>query len=273
MIENEMRDLVISNVDSLVEMSCRDFNRSLAGLRRLSDSTGMAVIASTGFRNGATARAAGYDPSDGGVAELLESDIVQGEDGVSAGVIKCGSGRGDMTPDDVHVIQMAAKVQARTGAPLSTHTAHGLHAVRQLDILQDAGADLSHVAIGHLDLEPDIDVHLEVLRRNAYVIYDQIGKVKYIEIDDYATLLGRVFDAGFADRVLLSSDFGRRSYLVAYGGTPGLQYVASKFLTELKERGVNMSHLERTLTENPSQFFSCRRLSCKGTDAKVDENV
>ncbi len=267
MIEHEMRKLTSAGITTLVEMSCRDFNRSMSGLRRLSESSKIAIIASTGFRNGATARAAGYNPISDDLVSLLVGDVVTGDDGVLAGIIKCGSGKGDMTVDDVRVIEAAAVAQARTGAPISTHTAHGQHAVRQLNILRDAGADLSHVAIGHLDLERDIDVHLEILEQGAYVIYDQIGKVKYLNVDDYGALLERVFEAGFADHVLLSSDFGRQSYLAVYGGTPGLAYVASTFINELEERGLDMSRLEMSLTDNPMRFLTCQSVNCPDESA------
>lgn len=248
---------------ALVEMSCLDFNRSLAGLRRVSLRTGVLIVATTGFRRGATALAAGYPADWGAIANRLRRDVYEGEDGVRCGLLKAGSGRGELTGADRAILRAAAVVQQETGYPVSTHTERGELAVDQLRELSRWGADLSRVAVGHLDREPDPAVHQKVLASGAFVLYDQIGKEKYGGVGYYASLLRQVQDSGCAGRLLLSSDFGRQSYFAAAGGGPGLAYLLTDFREAVAAGGVDPATLEQALTDNPREFLAC---SCGRTE-------
>src|SRR5260370_17802065 len=87
-----------------------------------------------------------------------------------------------MTANERKVFQAVAKVQARTGLPILTHNAYlgarsmsnGVPrdaAIRQLDVLESAGAKPEHVAIGPvccLD-DPKTEIPIELARRGAVV--------------------------------------------------------------------------------------------------------
>lgn len=259
----ELMDLRAVGAGAVVEMSCLDFNRSLQGLRGLATASGLAVVAATGFRSGQTCRAAGWALDWEKIAAKLEHDVLVGEAGVTCGVVKAGSGRGQLSDMDRATLRAAARAQVATGAPVSTHTDGGELALAQLDALEAAGGDLTRVAIGHLDRERDRDVHREVLKRGAYVIYDQIGKGKYGGVEYYRDLLQWVEAGGYGNRVMLSSDFGRRSYLAAFGGEPGLPYLLAQFSAEMISRGVSRDFLQHAMLENPARFFACERGGCE----------
>lgn len=258
----EARSLRSAGAGAIVEMSCLDFNRSLTSLRDIAVKAQLVIVATTGFRRGATWRASGWARSWEATAERLERDVLEGESGITCGVIKAGSGRGGLSDDDCSVLRAAAQAQQRTGAPISTHTEHGELALDQLSILESSGADIGRVALGHVDLERDRDVLRAVLERGASVIFDQIGKEKYGDVDYYADLFRFIDAHGFVDRLLVSSDFGRRSYLSAYGGKPGLAYLLRDFPTQLAARGVGIEILERAMVDNPAKFFACAREGC-----------
>jgi len=241
---------------AVVEMSVLDFDRDLAGLRRLSRASGVHVVAASGFRRGGTAEAAGWSDDWGRIADRLRADALVGEDGVRVGVLKAGSGRGALTPTDLATLRAAAVVQQETGLPISTHSDAGELVVEQVRELDRRGADLARVAVGHIDRVGDRAVHRAVLQTGASVIYDQIGKEKYADVADYAALLSWLADSGFADQVMLSSDFGRRSYLAAFGGTPGLSYVVGDFRAKVVASGVPTQLIEQALGANVWRFYS-----------------
>lgn len=252
----ELRLLRAAGCRAVVEMSVLDFQRDLAGLARLSERSGVHVVAASGFRRGGTATAAGWSDDWGQIADRLRHDATVGEDGVRVGVLKAGSGHGQLTGMDRATLRAAAVVAQETGLPISTHSDAGELVVDQVRELERWGADLGKVAVGHIDRVLDRDVHRGVLETGASVIYDQIGKDKYAGVEDYVELLCWLADSGFADRVMLSSDFGRRSYLQAFGGTPGLAYVMTGFRTGALAGGVPPELLDQALGANVWRFYS-----------------
>jgi 5-phospho-D-xylono-1,4-lactonase len=133
-------------------------------------------------------------------------DLTVGMDGtdVQAGVIKVGSSLDRVTPTEARVIRAAAVAQRETGAPITTHTTAGTAAMEQVRALERAGADLSHVCVGHLD------------RRLVWE-------------DHLALAHGR--------QVLLAGDMARRRYLGAWGGGPGYGFILGQFLGRLRVAG------------------------------------
>jgi len=194
--------------------------------------------------------------TEAAMADRMRRLHLDGEDGIRCGIVKGGSGRAGLTAADRAVLRAAAVVQQETGAPLSTHTERGELAIDQLRELDRWGADLSRVAIGHLDREPDPEVHCAVLEAGAFVLYDQIGKGKYGDIGHYIALLRGIQDAGYPKRLLLSSDFGRRSYFAAAGG-PGLAYLVTRFREAVTAGGVDQALIDAALTDNAREFLAC----------------
>lgn len=241
---------------AVVEMSVLDFNRDLAGLRELSQRSGVAIIAATGFRRGGTAAAAGVPDDWSYIADLLRADVFEGRDGVLVGVLKAGGGRGELSSHDRSTLRAAAVVQQESGLPISTHSDAGELALEQVRELERWGADLRRVAVGHVDRRHDISTHAALFATGVSVIYDQIGKDKYAGVQDYARLLAWVGESGYAHQLMISSDFGRQSYLTAFGGHPGLAYVPGEFRREVVAAGVEETLLSTALGENVWRFYS-----------------
>ena len=68
-------------------------------------------------------------------------------------------------------------------------------------------------------------------------------------------MIADLVDRGFADRLLLGGDTGRRSSFRAYGGGPGLDYVFARFKPRLERELV--SHLAvQIFVSNPARAFA-----------------
>lgn len=162
-------------------------------------------------------------------------------------------------PVERRVLQAVAKAQVRTGLPIITHTNDGCAqcALDQVDIFESAGADLGHVVIGHLNDIKDrpTAAPIAIARRGAYLGFDHSGRPDDPRLDEYVFTLRTIIDAGFADRICLSSDFGSLKYLRRNGG-PGIDMILTTIVPKLRGAGVSESTLRMILVENPRRLLS-----------------
>jgi predicted metal-dependent phosphotriesterase family hydrolase len=257
----ELNDFAMAGGGAIVDVTTPEFGRNPRGLRSLSDVSGVRVIATTGHVTEDFWRDVlplEHMSEDDLAAEMI-ADLTEGMDGTSirAGIIKAGSSRGHVTPAERRILRSAAAAQRATGAPITTHTTAGTAAMAQVKILRDAGADLHHVCIGHLDRRLVWEEHLGIARAGVFLGYDQISKEKYEPDLKRVRFIARLTQAGFGDRIVLSGDLARRSYLRAWGGAPGYAYILGPFRDMLQAAGIDSTSL--LLAGNPAHLLTWRR--------------
>ena len=117
--------------------------------------------------------------------------------------------------------------------------------------------DLHHVVIGHLnDIRDNPSAApIAIARRGAYLGFDHSGKPDDPRADEYARTILAVLDAGFEDRICLSSDFNDDRYLRKNGG-PGIDMVLTTMVPRLKRAGLSDATLHGILVENPRRVLS-----------------
>ena len=109
--------------------------------------------------------------------------------------------------------------------------------------------------IGHVDTTPDVDYHLELLRRGVWIAYDAIGQLDKQTDERRADAIVQLIGAGYRDRILLSTDVGKRGAMRSYGGT-GYDHVITRFLPLLWERGISKNDTTALTVGNPRRLFS-----------------
>jgi len=243
----------------LVDQTPGGSGRNPAGLRRLSERTGVAIVTGCGWyiesfypdRESLARRSVGQ------IAEQLMGEIQEGldETGVRPGIIgEIGAGQDWVSPLEERVHRAAARAQIATGLPLATHTLHHGAGRHQMSIFEDEGVDPSRVCIGHCDTFPNLEYCLEVANWGGYVSLDNIG----LQLGDHEGAVQRLaldlIEAGFAEQVLLSQDVGQMSELGTRGGR-GYTYVASRFLPALRDAGVDEATLQTITVENPRRWL------------------
>lgn len=92
-----------------------------------------------------------------------------------------------------------------------------------------------------------------VARRGAYVAIDTIGKEAFQSDQRRARLVIALANAGYADRILLSNDVSRDTYL--FRATGGYSHLFDSFLGLLQVTGLKESDLELILHDNPLRFL------------------
>jgi phosphotriesterase-related protein len=252
-------------VSVIVDGGHPDMDRDLDALTRIANGSGVHIVASGGFymqRN--------YPDSIATkTADQIADDLVRDAKAQRLGAFgEIGQQGGVLTEDEKKVFTAVAKAQARTGIPIFTHNAYtGVRvvdppvpmdtALKQLDVLEAAGADPRHVAIGHvccLD-DPNVATAKALAKRGVFVGFDRVMLSIIIPDEKRVAMVLAFLEAGYADHLLLSSDFASGRALKKNGG-PGIGQTVTAFAPMLTKAGVSAPVLKRILTENPKRFLS-----------------
>lgn len=257
----------------------RDITSLLEVNRRL---PGLSIVAATGFHKGslyADNRIHWVNRySVDQVAQLLVSEINEGIDindyagpivqrsAAKAGVLKVGTGYTKITSFERKCIEAAAIASSETGAPVTTHTQEGTMALEQAQLLIKYGAQPDNIIIGHLQRNPDPYYHSQVCDLGASLMYDGSYRIKYFPDSVRVQLIKDMVARGWADRIMLGTDSGKRSYQKAYGGGTGMDYDLAIFKPRLLAEGINADVVEAFFVTNPARAFSfkCGRDKCAG---------
>lgn len=262
---DEARAAKSDGLGLIVDGGHPDMHRRLDALTRITRESGLPVVASGGFYMQRS-----YPPAlDTQSAEQIADDLVREAARDRLGAFgEIGQQGGVLTATETTVLRAVALASVRTGLPIFTHNPYlGLRpgaaaipsdaALRQLDILEKAGARPASLAIGHLCClhDPKATVAIAIARRGAFVGFDRVTLALVPDADKVVAAMALV-EAGHADRLLLSSDFASPRSLKKNGGA-GLAQTATVFGPMLLEAGLPPAVLTRILTENPKRFLAC----------------
>lgn len=265
----EVLDAKSTGVASIVEVTPIGLGRRPELMRRVSEATGVNVIAATGFHRDAHYRAGHwvFDASVDVLRDRMVTDIERGMhptdwddpslplDIARAGVIKMGASYQRISKSETRRLEAAAAAALQTGVAILCHTEVGTAGDEIIDICARAGLPPSRLMLAHLDRNPDPELHSDLAARGIYLEYDTAGRIKYRPDSDLLRLISEVVGAGFGDRVLLGLDLGRRDYFRAYDGGPGMRYLMSVFVPRL-ERRIGAAQVRRILVDNPARAFA-----------------
>ncbi len=245
--------------DALVEATPESWGRNTRGMVECSRVSGVHVIACTGV----ICEEHGMDPETSGktvnqLADEMVRDVVEGMDGTThkAGWIKVGTAYMNITANEEKYIRAGALAATRTGVPLHAHTTGGTMGIEICEILKEENFDMDRMIIAHVDRNPDLWYHRQMLGFGVYLIYDGPGKAKYYPDTIRVDLLRQLVNDGYADRLMLCNDMGRRSYHPAYGGGPGLSWIKERFLPRLRDEGFDENVVNGFMYDNPARIYS-----------------
>jgi phosphotriesterase-related protein len=260
----ETKAAASDGVGCIVDGGHPDMDRDLAALGRIASESGVHIVGSGGYymqRN--------YPPEIAAkTADQIADDLVRDAAAQRLGAFgEIGQQGGVLTDDERKVFTAVAKAQARTGLPIFTHNAYlGTRevtppipmdaALKQLDLLEAAGADLKHVAIGHICCLSDTTAAIpkQLAKRGVFVGFDRLTIPIVPDAQKVMTILS-LLEAGYGDQLLLSSDFSNGRALKKNGG-PGLAQTVTVFGPLLLKAGVSEAALRRILADNSRRFLA-----------------
>lgn len=265
LIAEEVKSTRADGIACIVDAGHPDIGRSIDALRRIATESGMPVVASGGYY---TQRL--FPPDLAAKSEeALVDELVQDAAKQRFGAFgEIGQELGEMTADERKVFRAVGKAHVRTGLPIFTHSPYtGARAgaapvpreaaLHQLDLLESMGVRPERVALGHMCCldDPKATVAQQVAKRGAFVGFDRVTLEAILPDATRITMIRSLIDAGYADQLLLSSDFYREENLKKRGG-PGFGMTVTTFGPRLVAAGVPEATLRRILNDNPRRFLA-----------------
>lgn len=249
---------------SLIETTCIGIGRDLKGLKALSEKTNVNIVAGTGFYLEAAQPAYVREKSVEELAQLIVADLRDGEDGVRPGIIGEIGVSQEFTPAERKSLTAACMAQRETGLPMQVHLPGWFRLADQvLDHVEGNGVDPAFVVLCHMNPSGvDQKYQQRQAERGAWIQYDMIGAelfyadqgVQCPSDEDNAQNILSLVQAGYLNRVLLSSDVFLKNLLRAFGG-PGYGHVLQYFVPRLRRLGLEADAIDQLLVGNPRSLF------------------
>lgn len=244
--------------DSMVEQTIYGLHPDPVGLRDISEKTGVHIIAGTGFYWEMYYPAWLANMSISDIAKRFVEHITVGFPGtdIRAGFMgEIGTSHRGITPTETKVLQAAAKAQIETGIPIGTHALFTEIGVDQLNVLEEAGADLDITVIGHCDTNRDVNYSRKLLKRGVWIAYDAVGQFDKQTDERRAESITTLVREGYGEKILLSTDIAARSRMVTHGGK-GYGYLLTHFLPMLRSAGLTEAEITTLTRSNPQKFLA-----------------
>jgi len=269
MMVEEVKLAKTDGISCIVDGGHADMSRSLDALKRIATESGLPVIASGGYY---MQRTYPQNIAQNSAAQIADDLAREAKEQHLGAFGEIGQQGGVLTADERKVFEAVGIAQKRTGLPVFTHNAYtGVRAVqnpvppeaalRQLDVLEAAGARLDKIAIGHvccLD-QPSADIAKQLAKRGVFVGFDRVT-IPIVPDSERVVMIMAMVEAGYADHVLLSSDFAVANALKKNGG-PGLAQTSTVFGPMLLKGGMTAEMLRHILVDNPKRFLAFKPVS------------
>ena len=246
----EMRWAAQNGVACIVDGGHEDMGRSLPFLKQLSMRSGMPIVAGGGYYTHPF-----YPPEIATMSEdQIAQELIRKANTQPLGAYGEIGSSDEIMPDERKVFRAVSKAHLKTNLPIFTHTAFGKAASEQLDIFEEMHVDPKHVVIGHLGgiLDPKAEIHKAIAKRGAYVGFDRLGGGTDAR---QVPIVQAMLDAGYADKVMLASDFSS-ARLLKHNGGPGYAVTLTVFLPMLRKAGVDEKTIHGIVVDNPRRFLA-----------------
>jgi phosphotriesterase-related protein len=263
-----------AGIGTVADLTTYDVGRDIGFLEEVSRKSGLTMIAATGQRFFPPKMASVTMPARTieGLAGFFIKEIERGIDGTSirAGVIKIGVIGKDPTPLEEIGLRAAARASKASGVPIRTHTAAAQRAgERHAAILDSEGIDPARVCFDHSDDSGDMNYYLGLVKRGYSLGMDHVHRglspAFKPPFERRTQCIELLVDAGFADKIFLSSDaeFGgallapdKREWRETIDPPDGMLFNLKTLIPRLKQIGVPDRAIRTITVENPRRFFS-----------------
>jgi len=268
---SRIRDLQELGLRSLVDPCPNDLGRDAGLMREVASETGFQIICATGL----------YKEEEGGaywrfrsqfgdaateMAKLFTHELEEGiaDTGIRAGIIKVGTGHGQITDYERLVLEAAASASLATGAPITTHTDQGRLGDEQQEILSSFGVPPQRIIIGHSCGTTDHDYHLRIVRRGSWLGFDRFGLEQLMPDRERVAALVRLIGSGHLEQLVVSHDsvwcwrgdpFPVEEIRSSLDSFFDPTHFHRNIIPMLKAEGISDRQIETLLVDNPRRFF------------------
>ena len=253
---------------TIIDVSTIDLGRDIRLLEEVSRESGVNIICATGTWRDIPR--VFWTASPDVVAGLYRREIEVGIEntGIKAGIIKVANDMGGVTDEGEIILRAAARAQAATDVPISTHTwAPERVGEQQVAIFEDEGIDLNRVYVGHSNDTTDTEYLTGLLERGVWIGLDRYpGRQTELTPDweGRTQTAWRLIEAGWGHRIMLGHDWSvtlsiasaemqeqRQRY-----NPDGYLFITRRVIPRLKELGATDADIENIFVNNPRRFFN-----------------
>ena len=267
----------------VIDVDCIGIRGDVTVLRRISERTGLHIVASTGFYLSQSWPEYVHKASADQLAKVMIDEYENGIDdtGIHPGIIG-EIGTSTLTLAEEKLLRAAAQASQATGLAVSVHTnVDQRHGMRIVDILIEEGMSPDRIIMTHLG-ENTFECRADVLERYpeqalAYLDYtkaildrgvvgafDGFGKEYYLDEFGWAltsdtqriAAVLKLIDMGYSSQLVLSHDVWQKSSLHRYGGL-GYDHIHAHIIPRLRAQGVSEGDIHQMMVRTPARLLAC----------------
>lgn len=286
LMTEEVRDYKQVGGRSILELSTPGARADITNLRRISEKTGVNIIASAGLYAEESWPEKYHSMS---ISELVDYMIQESEEGIDGTDIKPGHlkfGPNSMSDNEKKMAHAIAIASNETGLSATLH--HGLRMTKDqgremVEIIKSENVDPERVVLAHMDkltfnypetyqlksylLNPDarkleLDYVKEVLDDGFNVSFDCFGHRWHHEATgimnqtDYERLAGLItlIKAGYSKQLVIGCDVYTKTCTRRYGGA-GIVRLLNFVIPTLREVGIAEEDIQNIIINNPARIL------------------
>jgi len=234
-------------------------------LARLAEAADMHIITNTGLYKEPYLPQDAFQKSADELAQIWIGEMENGieDTGIKPGFIKIAVNPGNLIPIQQKIVRAAARTSLATGMTIASHTANGIAAMEELDILTEEGLPLNKFIFVHAASESNQEYHFRAAERGAWVEYDGISMA---QANRNIQLIKGMLEKGYEDNLLLSQDAGWYNVGQAGGGNiRGYTYLVEEFIPLMKNSDISQDTIDKLMIVNPARAL---RIQNESRDAK-----
>jgi phosphotriesterase-related protein len=270
---------------SIVDQTIDGAGRDVAGLKRISEATGVHIIAVCGWYRYAAHPTFIRKLDVETLSEIMVAELTEGigQTGIKAGMIgecACSQNEDRTAPwfhDDEKKIQLAgARAQRKTGASFTYHTAPWEAGYEPfLDLIRQEEADMERFMLSHCDPTLDLNYLESLMGEGITLSFDTFGMEYYYDyalkaVSDwqgfkpgasaaghdlkYVETVVKLCELGYDKNIVLSQDICHRTELKTYGGW-GYTHLIENIVPWLEYEGVTPKQIHNMFVENPKRLL------------------
>ena len=265
---NELLRYQKAGGSALVDVTLDNIGRDPAALARVSRAAGIHVIMGCGYYVGELQHAPYDKMSADNIAQEIIADITVGVgiEKIKAGIIGEIGCSWPLDEREKKSLVGSAQAQSATGAAITVHPGrHEDSPLEIIDILRQAGADLTRVVICHIDRTPfRLQTRLAIVESGCSIEYDLFGWEGYYPLDMAVAQMPNdvqrireiieMKDHGFLANVLVSHDICYKTRRHTYGGH-GYTHILENAVPVMKAWGLSDDDISTLLVENPRRLL------------------
>ena len=254
---------------ALVDATNIGIGRDPIGLARISRATGVHIVMGSSFYVASRHPADMGERTEESLTEQIVGEVLNGVGNtrVKSGVLGEVGCSFPLDPNERKVLRATARAQRLTGAPILIHPGRDQSCPSEImEILREAGADLTRVIVGHLDrtlFDKSLIKHLA--ETGCFLEYDIFGQevsyyppAPHIDIMNDAQRLSIIewlISEGHGGQIVVGHDIAQKAHLVKYGGH-GYGYFLEYMVPRMRIKGFREEDIQRILVDNPRRALT-----------------